>query len=91
MDESKSDKLTLYELFDKHYKEFLSSSTLLASLVPPILREEVLGVEDVWDEIGAGGFQAVSGKKWVELLDKVRYKTLDSIAYNRLTDPFWKF
>ena len=90
-DHSRSNKLTFYELFDKHYKEFLASSTLLASLVPPTLREEVLKVEDVWDEIGEEGFQAVSGKRWFDLLDNVRYEILDSIAYNRLIDPFWTF
>jgi len=45
--------MTFYKLYDQHYREFLSSSTLLASLVPPKLREKVLKVEDVWDEIGA--------------------------------------
>jgi hypothetical protein len=54
------------------------------------LREEVLEVEDVWDKIGDGGFETVSGKKWFDLLDTVRYRILDSIAYNRLIDPFWK-
>jgi hypothetical protein len=82
--------MSFYRLFDQHYREFLSSSTLLATLVPPTLREEVLRVEDVWDEIGNEGFETVSGKKWFDLLDSVRYKILDSIAYNRLTDPFWK-
>jgi len=88
--QSNPDRLTFYKLFDQHYKEFLASSTLLASLVPPTLREDILKVEDVWDEIGAKGFESVSGKKWFDLLDAVRYKILDSIAYNRLTDPFWK-
>ena len=85
-----SDRMTFYKLYDEHYREFLSSSTLLASLVPPKLREKVLKVEDVWDEIGAEGFEAVSGKKWFDMLDTVRYKILDSIAYSWLTDPFWK-
>ena len=88
--ESKSDRMTFYKLYDQHYREFLSSSTLLASLVPPKLREKVLKVEDVWDEIGQEGFEAVSGKKWFDMLDSVRYKILDSIAYSWLTDPFWK-
>src|SRR5258707_5260805 len=88
--ESNSDQMTFYKLYDQHYREFLSSSTLLASIVPPKLREEVLKVEDVWDEIGSEGFQAVSGKKWFDILDSVRYKILDSIAYTRLTDPFMK-
>ena len=89
-EESNSDRMTFYKLYDQHYREFLSSSTLLASLVPPKLREKVLKVEDVWDEIGAEGFEAVSGKKWFDILDSVRYKILDSIAYSWLTDPFWK-
>src|SRR5260370_25408324 len=42
MPESNSDRMTFYKLYDEHYREFLSSSTLLASLVPPKLREEVL-------------------------------------------------
>jgi hypothetical protein len=87
--DSNSDRMVFYKLFDQHYREFLSSSTLLASLVPPILREEVLEVEEVWDRIGDEGFGAVSGKKWFDLLDAVRYRILDSIAYNRLIDPFW--
>lgn len=88
--QSNPDRLTFYKLFDQHYREFLAASTLLASLVPPKLREEVLKVEDVWDEIGREGFEAVSGKKWFDLLDGIRYRILDSVAYNRLTDPFWK-
>ena len=88
--ESKSDRMTFYKLYDQHYREFLSSSTLLASLVPPKLREEVLKVEDLWDEIGQGGFEAVSGKKWFDILDNLRYEILDSIAYSWLIDPFWK-
>jgi hypothetical protein len=88
--ESHPDRMNFYKLFDQHYQEFLSSSTLLASLVPPILREKVLQVEDVWDEIGDEGFAAVSGKRWFDLLDSVRYRILDSIAYNRFIDPFWK-
>ncbi len=78
--QSNSDRITFYKLFDQHYREFLSSSTLLASLVPPLLREEVLRVEDVWNEIGDEGFESVSGKKWFDLLDSVRYKILNSIA-----------
>jgi hypothetical protein len=85
------DGLTLYKLFDQHYKEFLSASTMLASLVPPELREEVLSIEDLWDEINEGGFAAVPGKVWFDALDGLRYKILDSIRYNRLTDPYWKF
>ncbi len=85
-----SDRMTFYKLYDQHYREFLASSTLLASLVPPKLREKVLKVEDVWDEIGNEGFEAVSGKKWFDILDSVRYKILDSFAYSWLTDPFWK-
>jgi len=88
--ESSPDRMAFYQLFNQHYREFLSSSTLLASLVPPALRENVLGIEDVWDEIGAGGFEAVSGKRWFGLLDAIRYRILDSIAYTWLTDPYWR-
>jgi hypothetical protein len=80
----------LDERFDKHYKEFLSSSTFLASLVPPKLEEQVLEIEDLWDEINDDGFQAVPEKKWFDRLDALRYQLLDAIAYSRLFDPFWK-
>lgn len=89
--EPTSDRMTFYKLYDQHYREFLSSSTMLASLVPPRLREEVLRVEDVWDEIGQEGFESISGKKWFDILDTVRYKILDSIPYSWLIDPFWKW
>jgi hypothetical protein len=88
--DSDSNSIVLYKLFDQHYREFLAASTMLASLVPPTLREEVLRVEDVWDEIDDEGFEAVSGERWFDLLDGVRYKILDSIAYSRLSDPFWR-
>ena len=88
--ESEGERLTYYKLFDQHYKEFLSASTLLVSLVEPGLREEVLRIEDAWDEISEGGFVAVPGKKWFDMLDAIRYKILDKIAYSRLTDPFWR-
>jgi hypothetical protein len=88
---SEENYLTFYKLFDQHYKEFLSASTVLASLIPPELREEVLGVEDMWDKLNEQGFTEVAAKAWFDTLDRVRYKTLDSIGYNRFTDPFWKF
>ena len=88
--ESSSDRMMFYKLYDQHYREFLSSSTLLASLVPPKLRENVLSVEDLWDEIGSERFQAVSGKKWFDTLDGLRYEILNSLKYSSLTDPFWK-
>ena len=37
--------LTFYKLFDQHYREFLSASSVLASLVPPGLREVH---DDIW-------------------------------------------
>jgi|SRR5271163_2829123 len=88
--DASEDKGMLYKLFDQHYREFLFSSTMLASLVPPVLREEILKVEDVWDTIGDEGFEAVSGKRWFDLLDDVRYRILDSISYHRFSDPFWR-
>lgn len=92
-DESRSDgnEMTFYQLYDQRYKEFLGSSTLLASLVPPELREEVLKIEDLWDEINDKGLAVVTGKVWLDALDSIRYKILDSIAYSRLTDPFWRW
>lgn len=77
--------------FDQHYKEFLTASTVLASLIPPVLREEVLGFENMWDEINEKGFTAAAEKTWFDTLDAIRYKILDSISYNRFTDPFWKW
>src|SRR5467141_3647557 len=35
---SEESYLAFYKLFDQHYKEFLSASTVLASLIPPALR-----------------------------------------------------
>jgi hypothetical protein len=89
-DESNSDRMTFYKLYDQHYREFLSSSTFLAALVPPKLKDEVLSVEDLWDGIGSEGFEQVSGKKWFDALDTIRDKILNSIRYSRVTDPFWK-
>jgi hypothetical protein len=88
--EQPSDRMAFYKLYDQHYQEFLSSSTLLASLVPPTLKDEVLSMEDLWDEISDEGFQAVSGKRWLDALDGLRDKVLDSIRYSWLTDPYWR-
>jgi hypothetical protein len=88
--EQPSDRMGFYKLYDQHYQEFLSSSTLLASLVPPTLKDEVLSMEDLWDEISDEGFQAVSGKRWLDALDALRDKILDSIRYSWLTDPYWR-
>ena len=85
------ERLTLFKLLDQHYKEFLFASTMLASLVPPELREQVLGIEDLWVEIYDEGFGSETAKTWFDALDRLRYMILDSIRYNRLTDPFWKF
>src|ERR1700682_2087026 len=41
---SEESYLTFYKLSDQHYKEFLSASTALASLVPPGLKDEVLDI-----------------------------------------------
>jgi hypothetical protein len=88
--EQPSDRMAFYKLYDQHYQEFLSSSTLLASLVPPTLKDEVLSMEDLWDEISDEGFQAVSSKRWLDSLDALRDKILDSIRYSWLTDPYWR-
>lgn len=88
--QEEDNNVALYKLFDQHYKEFLSSSTVLASLIPPALREEVLSIEDKWDQINEKRIFAVSEKGWFDTLDAIRYKILDAISYNRLTDPFWK-
>jgi hypothetical protein len=82
--------LAFYKLFDEHYREFLSSSTVLASLVPPRLTEDILRIEDVWDDVNQEGFTPKAEKAWFDLLDATRYKVLDSISYNRVIDPFWK-
>ena len=80
----------VYERFDRRYKEFLSASTHLASMVPPKLKEEVLRIEDVWDEINKGGFASSSEKAWLGTLDEIRDIILDKISYNRIIYPFWK-
>jgi hypothetical protein len=79
----------IYERFDRHYKEFLSASTHLASLVPPELKEEVLRIEDTWEEINEGGFASGSSKAWFGTLDAIRDKILGSIRHNRIIYPFW--
>src|SRR6476646_1942292 len=43
--ESGPNRVAYYTVFDQRYKDFLSSSTLLASLVPPKLRDDVLKIE----------------------------------------------
>ncbi|MGB7285058.1 MAG: hypothetical protein WBE13_22550 [Candidatus Acidiferrum sp.] len=80
----------IYDRFDRHYKEFLSASTHLASLVPPKLKEEVLRIEDIWDEINEGGFAPASSKTWFDTLDGIRDKILGSIRHNRFIYPFLK-
>jgi hypothetical protein len=80
----------IYERFDRHYKEFLSASTHLASLVPPKLKEEVLRIEDIWEDINRGGFALDSSKGWFDTLDVIRDKILSSISYNRILYPNWK-
>lgn len=72
------------ERFDRHYKEFLSASTHLASLVHPRLKEEVLRIEDIWEEVNKGGFASGSSKGWFDTLDGIRDKILSSISSNRL-------
>jgi hypothetical protein len=81
----------MYNLFDQHYKQFLSASTYLASLIHPKLREDVLKMEDIWDEMHEKGISLTRSKAWLDSLDALRDKILNSVAYNRLTDPFWKF
>ncbi len=80
----------IYERFDRRYKDFLFASTHLASLVPPKLKEEVLRIEDIWEEINEGGFASGSSKGWFDTLDGIRDKILSSISYNRVINPFWK-
>ena len=80
----------IYERFDRHYKEFLFASTHLASLVPPKLKEEVLRIEDIWEEINDGNFPSSSSKTWFDTLDGIRDKVLNSISHNRILNPFWK-
>ncbi len=74
----------IYERFDRHYKEFLSASTHLASLVPPKLQQEVLRIEDIWEQINEGGFPSGSSKLWFDTLDETRSKILGSIRHNHL-------
>jgi len=80
----------IYERFDRRYKEFLSSSTHLASLVHPNLKEEVLPIEDIWEEMSEKGFVSGSSKRWFDTLDAIRNKILGSIRHNRIIDPYWR-
>jgi hypothetical protein len=80
----------IYERFDRRYKEFLSASTHLASMVPPDLKAEVLRIEDVWDENNKGSLVFDSSKAWFDTLDAIRDRILDRISYNRVIYPFWK-
>jgi len=82
--------LEIGKRFDDRYKEFLAASTTLASLVPPALREEVLAIEDFWDEMYEKGFSEQTAKTLFDTLDSIRERILESIAYSRFTDPFWK-
>jgi hypothetical protein len=80
----------IYERFDRRYKEFLSASTNLASMVPLNLKEEVLRIEDIWQEINKAGFASSSEKAWLDTLDAIRDTILAKISYNRIIYPFWK-
>src|SRR3981189_840825 len=82
------DDFAFYNLFDEHYKNFLFASTMLAALVHPDLRESVLEIEDFWDDLPKKGFSDQTSKSLFDTLDNIRYKILDSISYNRFTDPF---
>jgi hypothetical protein len=53
------------------------------------LKEEVLSMDDLWDEISDEGFQAVSGKRWLYALDALHDKILDSIWYSWIADPYF--
>lgn len=59
--------------------------------VPPDLKDEVLDIEDKWDEVNKKGFTADAETMWFATLDKIRDNILASISYNRFTDPFWRF
>jgi hypothetical protein len=83
-------QVTYYALYDQHYKEFLSASTFLASLVRPDLKDRVLSIEDLWDKKNEDPFEAVSGKTWFDELDAIRDEILRQIPYSSLTNPFWK-
>lgn len=80
----------IYERFDRRYKEFLSASTHLASMVHPKFKEEVLRIEDVWEEVNEGGFASGSSKQWFDTLDEIRDKILSSISHNRIIYPSWR-
>ena len=84
------DCLVFYKLYDQHYKEFLSASTFLASIVPPDLVEEILKVEDEWESINELGFTSASSKKWFNTLDAVRYLILGKIRHGPISFFPWK-
>src|ERR1700678_1947939 len=82
--------IEIHKRFDERYENFLAASTTLASLVPPTLRDEVLSIEDFWDQLNEKRFTRGTAKELFDRLDNIREKILDSIQYSRFTDPFWK-
>jgi len=62
----------------------------LASLVSPKLKEEVLRIEDIWEEVNEGGFVPGSDKVWFDALDGIRDMILGSIRHNRVLYPSMK-
>jgi len=79
------------ELEDKHYIEFLNSSTQLAAEVPPDLRNEILSIEQYWVEIREKNYNDPKiENEWFRRIDSLREKILESIKYSKFLDPGWR-
>ena len=79
----------LYAIYDQDYKAFLSGSTELAAIVPPQLKDEVLGIEDTWDSL-PDEQSTTSEAQWFNALDKIREDVLNRVYYNRLLSVPWR-
>jgi len=83
--------ISIFALEDSHFTEFQSASTRLAAEVPPSLREEVLSVEGLWEEIRDLDYTSSTVENvWFSKLEEVRRKVLDEIAYTPSLDPGWR-
>jgi hypothetical protein len=69
----------------KYYEAFLTNSTALFALVPPDIGEEILALEDLWEEIEDPTDSELE-QKWFDELDRIRYRLLPLIR-NRFLEP----
>ena len=78
----------LYKIGNTDYKDFLFATTRLAGEVPPVIRCEILSIEDDWEKIKV--FDDASENMWFSKLDKIRLDVIDSMVYHKWFNPFWK-